>query len=227
MRPLLPILLSSSLLLACGDDPTGTTSTATKVGDPAWELVDLALYSAPMGTTSTDDFYDTLRAMWPEHTVDVQNNVIVPRAVHTGHDGEISNALAANGFEESAVFSVADWTIPNGLFLSGVVVPTSAAPLGKTADWENGHMIPDAVRIAYDTDLLRDGEVVDGAFDGTSPIASEITPGVEGWSHLPMNFAENTEFVDGAAGSYEFRVKLREAGDPTKGWDVVVPFTIE
>ena len=108
-----------------------------------------------------------------------------------------------------------------------MVVPTANAPLGKSADGASGPIIANAVTLDYDADLLLGATVVDGEFDATSPVATTVTAGVDGWSHLPLNFGESTEYIAGVAGSYTFRIEVRETATPANGWDIEVPFTVE
>ncbi|MCE9578229.1 MAG: hypothetical protein K8W52_34200 [Deltaproteobacteria bacterium] len=222
-----PVIDAAPMIDAVPFDNGATVVTATKVGDPAWEVADLRLYSAPMGTTQTNDFSNTLALMWPLHAIDTANNIIVPKTAHSGYATEVSEGLVGQALDPGNRFRVDEWTIPAGLYLSGVVVPTASAPVGKSADGASGPIIPNAVTLDYDGDLLLGTTVVDPDFDATSPVATSVTTGVDGWSHLPLNFAENTEFIAGTAGSYTFRIKIRETAMPANGWDIEVPFTVE
>ena len=223
-----PVIDATPTIDAVPFDNGATVVTATKVGDPAWEVVDLKLYSAPIGTSSTNDFFNTLALMWPLHTIDTVNNLTIPKTAHAGpYDHEVSDGLIGQAYDPGNRFRVSDWTVPAGLYLSGVVVPTATAPVGKSADGASGPIIPNAVTLDYDGDVLLGTTVVDPDFDATSPVATTVTAGVDGWSHLPLNFGESTEYIAGTPGSYTFRVKVRETATPANGWDIEVPFTVE
>jgi hypothetical protein len=112
------------------------------------------------------------------------------------------------------------------MWFFGSIVPAADAPTGVTSDYRRGPVVPD-VRFHIDADLLLDGLVIDPEFDTFHPLLSAMEPDldVDGWSHIPLLFGEDTRFVSGEPGAYVLRVRVTEvvAGH---GWEIQLPFTI-
>ena len=138
-----------------------------------------------------------------------------------------ASLVAAAGYQSAMFFTPADWAAPSGIILSGVMVPAMGAPTGATTDSASGPMIATSVFPIYvNTDVLRNLVVVDADFDGYYPTIDDALPAanLDGYSHMPLNFAENTAYLPGISGSYTFHVTVSDATG--SGWDVTIPFTI-
>lgn len=204
-----------------GDNGT-TDVTLTRVGNPAWETVGWELVATP----SWDDNFE----VWSHHVYQAANNTFVPGPAHAGpYDAEIRDALARLGFDPGRVFSRADWTAPRNLIAFGVIVPSATAPIGSTPDYPSGPYIPGDLAIHVDGDLFYLADLVDPAFDSDYPTLRQTSPtlAVDGSSHLPLTFGEDTSFVPGTPGPYSLVVKLTEVAAPQHGWTIVIRFRID
>ena len=215
---------------ACGApivDPEQVTGT------PDWTAVAWAVYVAPIGTAS--DPPSTLNAsasaVWaPNHAFDTTNSVfksIIPHA--PPYDGELATGLAQTTFVNTGCLPASAFVAPSGVLVSAILIPSATAPSGSSYEVAtSGPIIPSALYV--DGDLLRDGVVIDPAFDSTYTKALYLYPssGAEGYRHVILNFAENSDFSGGAAliaGDYAFRVKI-SGGSGTGTTSQMIHFTV-
>lgn len=207
-----------------------TTVTATKFGFPVWTVVSWSHYSGRIGSSALGfvSYHHTLQDIWTNHLYYPEFNLLGPDEVHPPpYDSELLDGLAANGINPGHKFHVADWTAPMGLILSACIVPGEGAPIGRSPDFDSGPIIPDSLfPMHIDADLAEGGFLDDGDLDGDQPPISQVLPGTDaqGWSHLPFNIAENTSFIDGHRGGYDYLITMTDATG--SGWTFHLTFTI-
>jgi hypothetical protein len=209
-----------------GSGTSGTLKwTETKGGNPLWRTAGWQLFSGTVGFAS-DHYLEgqkTVASVWPKHVFSQAYNVVAPAIVHLPpYDDELPAAMTAAGFSRSL------WVSPAGLFFSGVVVPLTGAPEGKTADGPSLPMIPDTINLVVDAALFENGVPVDPNFNTAiypkaATLAGDGT--VQGFSHMPVNFFENTDWISGAPGSYLLEVAIYEQATGA-GYKVSLGFTI-
>ncbi len=195
----------------------------TRFNAPTWEAVDWQIYPG-----HTDLIASNMLALMPNHKVYLANGVIGPDVPHARpHDGELTAGMAAVGREQRTAFTVAEWTDPQILNVTGLVVASADGPIGVTPDEPAAPYIdfPEP-GMRVDGDMYRNGALVDGEFDSTYPRMNALSPAVagDGYSHFPLSFGEGTEFIPGTPGSYELSVRIYDAD--YNGWEVVIPFTV-
>jgi hypothetical protein len=189
-------------------------------GKPNWTAVAWAVFVAPLGTIDSPPatLNASFSAVWaPNHGYDTGLNEfksILPHA--PPYDGELTAGLAQTTFVNTGCFPASAFAAPSGVMISVILVPSATAPSGTSFEVPtSGPIIPGTVSI--DGDLLRNGVVIDPAFDTLYAKAYALYPQVQpppdGFRHIILNFAENSEFSGGAAltaGDYAFRVKITD-----------------
>jgi hypothetical protein len=188
-----------------------TGITFTTVGAPIFRITGCNVYSTPIGTPSdSSPWVAALSAVFPGHRYDQTHNLFMPGQAHQPpYDDEATRGVAAAGFTPGLSFQVADWTQPRGLTVSCILVPTEGAPTGRSPDYESGPVLDKSLEI--DGDLYLGETLVDTEFDSTKPVLPSLLPrgeAVTHWSHVLLNFGENTGFIAGVPGAYDLRVSI-------------------
>lgn len=197
----------------------------TRVGSPTWEVGEVAIFSAPVGTSSSLAPLEAelTRLFGPEHMTAGNGAVLVDGAPHGGpYETELGRRLAAGAVTPGHLFHVSDWTAPQGLVFVALLVPGAGAPTGSSSDAVSGPIIPaSAYPLRSAGALFHDGALVDPAFDGS------LGPpdGLDGRSHQFVIMVETTEFIPGSPGEYRMRMEMRDATGA--GWDVLATFDVE
>jgi hypothetical protein len=186
-------------------------------GTPNWTVVAWAVFVGPLGTINSPPgvIAASFSAVWaPKHAFDTAMNQFKSVVPHPPpYDGELSAGLAQTSFVNTGCVPAAAFQAPSGVLIAAILVPSATAPSGTSYEVSSsGPIIPGALTV--DGDLLRNGVVIDPAFDSTSVTATALygTP-YDGYRHLLFNFAENSDFSGGAAltaGNYAFRMKLSD-----------------
>jgi hypothetical protein len=177
-----------------------------------------AVFVAPLGTIDTPpaSLNASFSAVWsPNHAYDTALNEfksIVPHA--PPYDGELAAGLAQTTFVNTGCLPASAFVAPSGVMISAILVPSATAPSGTSYEVPSpGPIITGTLGV--DGDLLRNGVVIDPAFD-TQYVKAAVLYGTyyDGQRHVILNFAENSDFSGGAAltaGDYAFRVKINDA----------------
>jgi hypothetical protein len=186
-------------------------------GSPNWTSVAWAVFVGPLGTAN--DSLTTLNAtfstVWkPNHAYDTGFDQFKSVVAHAPpYDGELASGLSQAGFASTGCVPASAFVAPSGVLISAILVPSATAPTGASFEVASpGPIIPGTLGV--DGDLLRDGVVIDSAFDSQYVKAGALygyTGAYDGHRHVILNFAENTDFSGGAAltaGDYAFRVKI-------------------
>jgi hypothetical protein len=197
-----------------------TTFTATKQGDPKWEIVGWQIFYGSTLLTFVEN-------VWNLH--EFNNGAFQPDTVHAPpYDTELADRLAVLGLDPGSTFPMEDWTAPKNLYFAAVIVPSADAPVGSTTDYASGPYISKVLQLYSDADLYKDATVVDPDFDSTYPTLTQLMPGtpVDGWSHMTLTYGEGTQYIAGTPGNYRLHVHIYETLTPGNGWTVDLPLTI-
>ncbi len=207
---------------------------ATAIGTPSWEPKDFTIVVAPIGDpVDPSPFFASIDRLFGDlHHWDMKQGLLAPSMPHDGpYDNELSRLAEASGFERTQSISAWDFAAPGGVILAFALVPTSAAPVGRSTDDETDVIIPNAsFPITLDGDMWREGEPYDLLFDGTFPGFDQWMPPIdaEGMSHYFFIGGENDSLatIPGIAreGSYELRLTITDSTGA--GWMVLMPFTV-
>lgn len=231
MRVALPIItVVASFIATAGLSPLpGAEITLTSVGTPTWRPVDFHLFSAPVGTGATEyaEFTETLAALLPapNHVSDPVFGVL-PGARHSPpYNTELATGVSNLGFAEKTMFGAAEFSNGIGVYLAYMLVPGPGSPVGSSADYASGPIVPNTVqRIHSDATTFRNGVL----FSAAGSFDVKVADGFDGYSHIPNFYADNFDFAlvpsAGVLGSYEYRIQLRDTAG--NGWDIATPFQV-
>jgi hypothetical protein len=186
-------------------------------GAPTWKAIDFQLFAGTIGTPENgfQELANLGRELLPlpnHQPCPDTSCAVLPGAVHSGYDQELSAGMTNLGLVSKTIFSAADFTAPKGIILGWMMVPDTGSPTGSSVDGSpNGHIIANAtLPITIDGDLYRNGILYDAAFD----FQAGGIAGVDGYSHFPLFIAENKDIsgsgITDPTGQYEFRLKLTD-----------------
>ena len=221
-------------VLAIAPAPSSAAVIATPIGTPGFVPTDFHLFSAPSGTAADGfaAFAQTQQALLPPPN-HVPNPAlgIGPGQPHAGpYDGEFAQGVAANGFVDSTVFTTAQYSGGNGVYLVFMAVPGAGSPTGSSPDFTAGPILPNALfPLTVDGTTLTDGVSNDVLGQFTVPainIVPEFTPAaLDGSSHVPFFFLDNFDFASRPVpGAYEYRISITDAAG--NGYLVSAPFQV-
>jgi hypothetical protein len=184
----------------------------TRIGNPIWRPTDFHLFTAPCEPATA--FEEVADLIVPFNAP--------PR--NPPYDDVLSERIAAAGFQDSAIFVPSDIAgEPSGIYYAFLLIP-DPGETGSSRDFSSGPIIPNRLfPINDDTDILRNGVVVDGELDGQFPRAV----GFDGKSHDSALFCDDAVFFPPGTelpGNYEWRSILRDAQG--NGWNIVAPFQV-
>jgi T5SS/PEP-CTERM-associated repeat protein len=184
----------------------------TRIGNPIWRPTDFHLFTAPCEPASA--FEATADSIVPINAP--------PR--NPPYDDVLAERIAAAGFQDSSTFVPSDIAgEPSGIYYAFLLIP-DPGETGSSRDFASGPIIPNRLfPINDNTDILRNGVVVDGELDGQFPRAV----GFDGKSHDWALFCDDAVFFPPGTelpGSYEWRSTLRDREG--NGWNVVAPFQV-
>lgn len=204
----------------------GAEVAVTPVGDPTFVPTDFHLFAAPLGTPASGfaEFSETLSAILPppNHSFDPSTG-IVPGAAHVGpYDDELAEGIAAKGFEESTVFTTAQYSNGTGVLLAFMLVPAEGAPGGSSPDFASGPIIANSVfPMKFTADTFTDGV----RNDATSSFDLTAIAGFDGHSHIPLFNISSFEFASRpVTGAYEYRLSVLDVSG--NGYRIVAPFAV-
>jgi len=201
------------------------TVTFTKIQSPTWEVVDFQQFSAPIGTSATGyaEMISSIKKIITNHKYYTSQNLFGPDKPHSGFTTEVGEGIIDAGFTHGIEFTKSDWTKPKGIILMFTVVPTSDAPTGSSVELADGPILPNSYfPLSSDADLYKGTTLIDPEFDSQTPAVTQLglSQNYDGYSHLHFSFAESTEFIPGDAGTYSWRVKLRD--QTGAGWNLEI-----
>jgi hypothetical protein len=188
-------------------------------GKPNWTVVAWALFVAPFGKMSDPGttLDASFSAVWaPNHAYDPGFNQFKSVVSHAPpYDGELLSGLAQTSFTNTGCVPASAFVPPSGVLWSAIMVPSASAPSGTSFEVSSpGPIIPGM--FAVSGALIRDGLVVDPNWSSTYAAASKLyAANYDGFRHVILNFAENTDFSGGAAlpaGNYAFKVYINDQG---------------
>ena len=231
-----PTLLLA-LLVGCGsggEDETGVlpptptdtgtpwSFSATAIGEPAWNVGGITLFSAPLDPATQECLFAA------NHTFG--QGVWGPGVPHDPpYDVEIVEAVAGCGYDAKVRFSEGEFEDPNGIYVALAIQPAIGAFPGESPDFDNGPVIQDnRFPMLISGDLRRGGIIVDQDHDGSFPSAADYGFSVDGRSHVVWATGSNiTRMPAGATppGDYTWEVTFTDATG--SAWDLTIPFTIE
>jgi hypothetical protein len=237
MRSLAACLTLAVALTAPAAASAAGNIQARRIGDPIWKPSDLNLFSAPIGTASSDyaEFGETQQGILPEPYHRFHPALgIGPGDPHPGpYTHEIRRGLKSLGFQQGGQFTVADFSGGNGIWLAYMVVPASpgSAPHGSSPDFDFGPMIANSL---FPIDVTgfseRFGERFSVLTDfSVPPLDAALNPpfDVDGHSHFPIFIADNIDFgPPGAdpAGAYQWTIQMLD--QTGNGWEVTARFVV-
>jgi hypothetical protein len=137
--------------------------------------------------------------------------------------------VAAQGYPDRAPFTLAQFSNGNGVYLAWMNVPAPGTR-GSSPDFASGRVIPNRVFPIHVTGFsTHHGRLYStlGAFD--VPALDSITPpfAVDGHSHFPLFFADNTDFGPAGSnpfGAYTWHFTLIDQSG--SGWEIEAHFQI-
>jgi hypothetical protein len=211
----------------------------TQIGDPAFDLVDVNLFSANFVPTMP---FEVSQIILPDHAVILDSATgepgFGPRTPHDPpYDMELSEGIAAAGFKTGTVYNRVDFS--RGVALAFMQISNSSSPLGKTPDYESGPALAlDTYPYAISISVLFEGQpiVVDNRVSEPYPVTAGTLVYEDGTpitfaglleSHLPTISAIGApldapnEFI---LGGYEYQVRFVDVNG--NGWEFTAPFTV-
>src|SRR5262252_1230461 len=189
----------------------------TKTGTPTWTAQGWAVYVGPLGFASDPPatINAGFNAVWqPKHAFDDLANAfksVVPHA--PPYTTELSAGLTQANFQSTGCVPVSAFAAPSGLLISGLLIPAAGAPNGKSYEVSTSGPVINENALFIDADLIRNGVVIDPAFDSTYPSPATLygDASLTGFRHMIINLGENTDFSGGASldpGNYDFTIKI-------------------
>lgn len=182
-------------------------------GTPDYTVKEAAVFSAPIGSSDTTLFNQSLsKVEGPDHVYDATFVFFKAAQAHAGpYDTELATGLAKSPFKSSGCFALADLDAPNGLIFAFNVVPKNNAQTGKSFESPTvGPVILSDVTI--DGNLYVNGTLTDADFDGTIAKAPAVYNDQQyiGYAHLFVSAGENQAVSPKklVAGDYRYEMKL-------------------
>jgi hypothetical protein len=213
--------------------------TLLRLGKPCFEPVDFHLFTAP--TDNLVELSTGPNGILPEpnHKFHPQLGV-GPGAPHDPpYDREFKEGLKRLGIRDKDRFSVAEFSFPNAVFFTFMVVAEDreGCPRGSSPDYAEGPIIPNQlfpfvpdpspVLFSRSTGFLN-GRVFDPAFIVDVPRLDRVNPPflVDGHSHIPIFLFEAKEFGPGGPVEGRYRLHSMLMDQAGNGWDINKKFTV-
>jgi hypothetical protein len=205
------------------------------IGHPIWMPVDFHVFTAatgPQENPSAQFKENMINLLYPRRHEWCDPLGIVPGDPHQPpYLKEMEAGLDIMNFRESAVFHVADFSLPNSVWAAWMTVPMPGTT-GSSPDFSSGPIIPNTlfpIHLAgetYRNNVLWDPYL--GTFDVPPTTGLLCSPfDVDGHSHFPVFYAENSFFGPGGpvTGYYQFRITMTDTTG--NGWSITVGFTVQ
>lgn len=227
-------LAAPAIASDCGQVPV----QITQIGNPIWKPVDFHVFTAPVG--QPPDFLDfgttITNLLYPLRHQDCGGLGRGPGVSHAGpYIHEMDAGLDVMNFTDKIVFPVAEFSPPNGVYAIWMTVPNPGTT-GSSPDFKSGPIIPNTlfpIHVAGQT--FRNNQLWDAwlgtwdvpPLDDNLPPPICLTGRVDGHSHFPIFYAENSFFGPGGpvTGHFQFRVTMTDVNG--NGWSITVPFTVQ
>lgn len=204
------------------------------IGNPIWKPVDFHLFSAAVGTP--DDGYaefgqNQINLLYPLRHQSCTELGIGPGSPHQPpYRLEMEAGLDVMNFKDASLFTVPQFTTPNGVWAVWMTVPNPGTT-GSSPDFASGPIIPNTLfPIHIEGQTFRNNQLWDpflGSFDIPALTDQLSCPfSVAGHSHFPVFFADTSSFGPGGPlkGNYQFRIKMTDAAG--NGWSITVFFAV-
>ena len=250
-------LMFASTAVDCGDDesePGGESSSSstsgaggeggaggqaekpilisTKIGMPAWEIVDYHQVTGLWGDdqNSFDTALETIQMMLPAPNHGPHPALgIGPGASHAPpYDEEFTQSLTALGWKDSQAFTLEEAATPNAIFATWMVIPSAGSPLGSSPDFAMGPILPNSIfPVHVVADGLNDGvETTLNVTFNVPPLDANLDPpfDVEGHSHFPIFFIRGLDNLPTSIGKRGWHVTMVDQDG--NGWDLTTEFDV-
>lgn len=210
---------------------------------PKWTPIDFHLVSVPIGTPASmySEFIDSLNTILPgpNHMENMATGGVGPGAPHSGpYTYEMAWGINDSGFFEGRDLRLSQFRDGNGALLAFLVVPQGhrgmEADEGSSPDSADGPIISnDLFPIHLEAMTIHDGSLFSNPITFDIPaLDGSLTPpfNVDGHSHFPMFYADNTSFAIhpttriGYTGTY--RYVLRMTDSEGRGWNISAAFFV-
>jgi hypothetical protein len=202
--------------------------TRAPIGAPTWEPVGAVIFREPVvGTDDDVPFLGTV--LGPNHLRYATVGAFGPGSPHAGpYDGELDALLSAQHLFPLQQFPYHSVGGGPSIAIMVVIRPSPGAAVGRSADFESGPIIPNALfplRVAADLQP----PMLDPAFDATIPGTDAFMPPIaaDGASHAFLRFRASTTFARaqiGRIGAYALNVTVTDATGA--GWTLTIVFSI-
>lgn len=232
--------LSVFVLVAIAAHPATAAVTATPFGSaafqaaPTWQPTDFHFFAGVIGDNSNNfaNFIQTQQTLFPApgYGFDGTNGVIPGTTPVAGpYTNKMQLALAAHGIADQTTFTLAQYTIPFGVYLAWVDVPTAAAPIGSSPDFASGPIILNSIApIVFGGTTDRNGVLFDPNWTGQINPTTSLglaNPG-QGYSHLPVFTAETFDFGSAPSADGSYVHHFTQTDTQGNGWNITAPYTV-
>jgi len=209
----------------------------TKIGTPAWNVLDFHLVAADVGTASDNyaEFFTLTgdKILPPPFYKNYPGVGAGPSGAEhqPPYDKDLANGVTSLGLKEQSVFPISDFSNgrgPVGMFM----IVADGSTTGSSPDFASGPIIPNSLfPITFALADKKGG--VDFSAPGSLPVPSHTTldpafANLDGTSHLPFFLFDNADFAldpkAPLAGSYQFEAKATDSAG--NGYNIVIPFTV-
>ncbi len=211
-------------------------STAFKA-NPTWQPVDFHFFTAPIGDAGNGfaGFSQVQQTLFPGpgYGFDLNHNGVIPgsQPVPGPYGNVMGSALSSHGILDQTIFTVAQFSLPNAVWLGWINVPTASAPIGSSPDFASGPIIPNSIHpLVFAGTTNRNGVLFDPNWSGQTDPTTALglaNPG-QGFSHQPYFTAETFEFGNGSALSADgaYLHQFTETDALGNGWAINASFAV-
>ena len=212
-RITIPILLALALT-ASGALANNANIQLTPIGSPTWEPTDVHIFTAGIGIPpSFFSFQLVVEGILPPPywVADTQLTIRPGAALAPPYTNLIANGLSAYPLREDTVFTPAEFSNGQAVWVGWMQVPSTSATTGSSPDYANGPIIPNSLCPITQTGITtRNGTIFDTAWNGATPALTDLNPpiNVDGWSRMPQFNAEAQELGSSAAAQQSVTPRL-------------------
>ena len=205
-----------SLAADCGQLPV----QVKPIGNPMWKPVDFHIFTA-----DTVNWQNSLQSvLHPTRHQWCSELGISPGEAHKPpYDKEIEGGMDISNFQDSLVFKVADFNLPNAIYVMWMNVP-SPGTTGSSPDFQSGPIIPNTIfPITLTGAAYRDGKFFFDWGHGTvPPLTDQLSCPfqVDGHSHFPYYMWD----WEGIPGHFDWQLKMVDTTG--NGWLINIKFTV-
>ena len=252
MRPGLRIRMSGVIggLLILASLMTATVAHATtgrktslvrleRIGHPAWEPVDLHVFTAPIGT-ATDGYAEFGQTqaiiLPPPHYLQYPCLGLGPGTPEAPpYNNDFAAGVENAGYREGHVFAPRQFSDGRGVYFVYMVVPRpTSSNLGSSPDFSRGPIIPNSLfpiqvnGASFRNFKSYDPSLANFAVPALNDPCIKTPPfDVDGFSHFPILLADNSDFGPPGTelhGIYTYKVKMQDSSG--SGWSISARFRV-